>query len=126
MSIIDHGDIIDMRDLFARYDELVDRVAEDDATEDDRVDLADLSGALRELGNQLGCSGLGSLRDYAENEPTLISADYFADYAQDLADELGLIDRAVSWPLGHIDWEAAAEELYNEVDLDGRPYLIRS
>jgi hypothetical protein len=34
-----------------------------------------------------------------------------ADYAQQLAEELGMTDGAQAWPLGCIDWEAAWREL---------------
>lgn len=59
---------------------------------------------------------------------TLIHEDYFEDYARELADELGFIDREASWPMRHIDWEAAANELatdYREVEFDGATYLVR-
>jgi len=42
-----------------------------------------------------------------------------ADFAQELAEELGSIDRNVSWPHTCIDWERASRDLmmdYFEVD----------
>ena len=59
---------------------------------------------------------------------TLIHADYFADYAKELAEDIGAIDRDAEWPLNHIDWEAAADELlqdYSTVDFDGQDYYVR-
>lgn len=53
----------------------------------------------------------------------------FEDYAQELADELGLIDRNASWPLNCIDWAYAAKELlsdYISIEWDGNTYLYRS
>lgn len=58
----------------------------------------------------------------------LIRADKFVEYAKELADDIGAIDREARWPLNHIDWDAAAEELkidYTEVDFDGTTYLMR-
>lgn len=35
------------------------------------------------------------------------------DYARDLADDLGLVDRDASWPNNFIDWKRAADELFS-------------
>ena len=42
---------------------------------------------------------------------TLVHCSYFQDYAQQLAEDIGAIDRTLGWPACHIDWEAAAESL---------------
>jgi hypothetical protein len=60
---------------------------------------------------------------------TLIRESYFRDYAEEMADDIGAIDKEAKWPLNHIDWDAAAAELkqdYSEVDFDGVTYLLRS
>lgn len=62
-------------------------------------------------------------------EESLIAEDCFEEYARQLAEDLGAIDRKAVWPLNHIDWAGAAEELksdYIEVKYQGWPYLIRS
>lgn len=59
---------------------------------------------------------------------TLIRDSYFKEYAQELADDIGAIDRNATWPLNCIDWDQAADELrsdYTTVDFDGVDYLIR-
>ena len=59
----------------------------------------------------------------------LINDDYFTEYAQQLAEDIGAISDDLSWPGRHIDWEAAADELkmdYTCVDFDGQDYWIRS
>lgn len=59
----------------------------------------------------------------------LIRDSYFATYAEELASDIGAIDRNAKWPLSHIDWEAAADELkmdYTAIDFDGVEYWIRS
>jgi hypothetical protein len=69
--------------------------------------------------------------DYAadwEYGEQLIRHTYFVEYAQELADDCGLIPRDVSWPLTCIDWQHAARELeydYTHVEFDGVTYLIR-
>jgi len=53
----------------------------------------------------------------------------FEEYAEELASEIGAIDRDAKWPLSHIDWKAAAEELaqdYTEVSYLGIDYYVRS
>lgn len=60
---------------------------------------------------------------------TLIREDHFEDYAQELAEDIGAIDRDAPWPIRHIDWVAAAAELkqdYSEIEFDGITYLVRS
>lgn len=64
-----------------------------------------------------------------EHGVALIRQSYFETYAQDLADDIGAIDRNANWPLNHIDWEAAADELlhdYSEVEFDGVTYYFRN
>jgi len=66
--------------------------------------------------------------DWLYGEP-LISEDYFEDYARELAEETGDVDRDLPWPLNCIDWEKAADELrqdYTEIEVDGRIYYALS
>lgn len=65
----------------------------------------------------------------ARHGETLIAEDYFQEYAEQLADDIGAIDANAGWPMNHIDWAAAANELkhdYSEVTWDGHTYLVRS
>lgn len=58
----------------------------------------------------------------------LIRDSHFEDYAQELAEEIGAIDRNASWPNNCIDWERAASELqqdYTSVDFGGVTYWVR-
>jgi len=62
------------------------------------------------------------------NGETLIRDDYFETYAQELAEDCGIIGLHHRWPLNHIDWRAAAEELkqdYTSVDFGGEEYWVR-
>jgi hypothetical protein len=45
-----------------------------------------------------------------------------------MAEDIGAIDRDAGWPLGFIDWDAAAAALkmdYTEVSIRGYDYWIR-
>ncbi len=78
---------------------------------------------LRALADQ--CEGYG---DWAYGE-ALINDSYFERYAEQLAEDIGATGRDQKWPLNHIDWEAAAEELkqdYMSVEFDGTTFWMRS
>lgn len=92
-----------------------------DAVREEDFDEWDELQALKQLAEQGESS-----RDWRYGE-TLIRDSYFEEYAQQLAEDIGAIDRNANWPLGHIDWEAAAEALkqdYMEVDFSGVTYYI--
>lgn len=60
---------------------------------------------------------------------TFIRTDEFEEYAKEYAEDIGAISRDPQWPLKHIDWTAAAEDLaqdYTEVTLHGVEYLGRN
>lgn len=80
--------------------------------------------ALKSLVDQ--CEGYG---DWQHGE-TLIRDDYFTEYAEVLASDIGDYNpRNVRWPYTCIDWEKAADELkqdYSQVDFDGTTYWMRS
>lgn len=59
---------------------------------------------------------------------TLIRDSYFEEYARELADDIGAVDRRATWPNNFIDWPAAADALkqdYTAVDYDGVTYWVR-
>ena len=59
---------------------------------------------------------------------TLIRDSYFEEYAQQLAEDIGAINRDAAWPNTCIDWKQAAEELqqdYTSVTFNGVDYWIR-
>jgi hypothetical protein len=114
---IDNGqDIIDSRDIIARIEEL------DSLDERDEDEAKELT-ILRKVADQ--GEGYGDW-EYGEG---LIRESYFETYAQELAEDIGAIGKDMQWPLSHIDWEAAAEELkmdYTEIDFDGITYYMRA
>lgn len=74
-------------------------------------------------------TGWTTLEDLARNEPILIPEDEFENYAEELAEDIGLIQRDANWPYTHIDWGAAADELkqdYSTVSVEGITYYFQS
>lgn len=106
-------DIIDSRDIIERIDRLE---RDEDRDEDEDAELEALH-ALAEQG-----------ADYCGMAKHFIHDAYFVTYAQDFADDIGAINRDAAWPLSHIDWDAAADDLrqdYTALDFDGATYWAR-
>lgn len=135
-EISNHDDVIDSRDVTARIEELRADRGEIEAHEGDadaaliRKYLAewdeDYGGELRAL-ESLAEEASGYAADWEHGE-TLIRDSYFEKYAQELAEDIGAINRDAGWPNDCIDWERAARELqqdYTAVDFDGATYWIR-
>lgn len=122
-----HDDIIDSRDVIARIEELESEreIAKEDDSGPDAWDAANGEElrALKALADEAeGCA------DWRHGE-ALIRDSYFETYAQELADDCGMINSDSTWPNNCIDWEKAARELqmdYTSVDFDGVTYWIRS
>lgn len=98
---------------------LADQSVKDWAVSDDAQELK----ALQEL-----CDDAEGYSDDWTHGATLIRDSYFKEYAEQLADDIGAIDRKAGWPLTHIDWEAAADELKQDstsVEFDGVEYWVR-
>lgn len=69
----------------------------------------------------------GYAADWNHGE-ALIRDTYFTEYAMQMAEDIGAIDRDATWPANYIDWDAAAEALkqdYTCVEFDGVDYWIR-
>ena len=115
-AINKYEDLIDSRDVIARIEEL-EADEERDGLDNDELE------ALKELAAEAS--------DYAEDwdhGEALIRYSYFETYAQELAEECGMIPEGDKWPLYCIDWERAARELqhdYTAVSFDGVDYWIR-
>jgi hypothetical protein len=136
-------DVIDSKDIIERIEELQaekealqeaveeagegieeeDKITAETALEDWEKENGEELKALENL-NEEG-EGYG---DWAHGE-TLIADSYFTQYAQELAYDIGAVDRNANWPLQHIDWEAAAEELKSDyacISFDGVDYWMRA
>lgn len=58
----------------------------------------------------------------------LIAESYFQEYAQDLAEDCGMVDTSARWPMTCIDWEQAARELqmdYRHIIIHDSTYWYR-
>lgn len=149
-------DVIDSRDVIARIEELTEersdlvtaldeaREERNDAEDSDEDAIADLDGAVTDAFDALkdwdeeNAAELEALTELAERcegyandwkyGATLVRDSYFEDYAQELAEGIGAIDRDASWPYTCIDWERAARELrmdYTSVEFDGVTYWVQ-
>lgn len=115
-SVQNNRDVIDSREIIERIDYLTDEDYERSGPEE--IELA----ALRALAEEAE----GYASDWAFGA-TLVRDSYFAEYAEQLAEDIGAIDRNAEWPLNHIDWAAAAEQLqqdYTAIDFDGVTYWV--
>ena len=118
-------DVIDVRDIIARVEEL--RESRDERREESeelREELQTLENLLKEM------KGYGGDEQWEGDwyPVTLIRDSYFEDYAQELAEECGMVNADAKWPNNCIDWEKAARELqwdYSTVDYDGVTYWYR-
>lgn len=132
-------DVIDVRDVIARFEELeTEREdacdGESDSEDSDKLAEFDESPEGMEYAALRGL--LGDIKGYGGDEKwrgdwypiTLIRDSYFRDYAEELADDIGAIDSNATWPCNCIDWERAALELqvdYSTVEYDGVTYWYR-
>lgn len=118
-SISKYDNTIDSRDVDARISELSDMVEEDTIDEEEKEELSALLAFK------------GEAEGYAPDWPygrALINDDYFTEYAQDLAHNLGFTDNVGSWLYSCIDWEQAARELqqdYTSVEFDGQTFWVK-
>lgn len=125
----------DSRDVIARIDELI--AAWEQTTGDTFADYALSTDDYRVGLSEDEAEELAALLDFqadAESNPdweygmTFIADFYFQDYAQELAEDIGAVSRTSEWPVTHIDWEAAAQELrqdYTAFEFRGTTYWAR-
>ena len=139
-TISNLDDTIDVRDIIARVEELREerddlQLALDGGSQEDVNALAewetDNAEELVELESLLDdLNGMGGDEQWEGDwyPVTLIRDSYFQDYAQELAEECGMIDANAKWPMTCIDWEQAARELrwdYSSVEVNGVTYWTR-
>lgn len=130
-------DVIDSRDVFEKVDELESEIGglkEDSSYLEDLYNPGTLESEIDELEEELKpikafADELKEASTESQDGETVVRGSFFETYAQELADDLGLTTDSDTWPLYHIDWDAAADSLkqdYTEVDFDGVTYFIRS
>ena len=119
-------DILDSREIEEKIEELREQVEQADLDEIDSSEdteelemlLAFKADAVSEIGE-----------DEWEWGITFISDNYFVDYTEELAKDLGYINgETEGWPFRHIDWDEAADDLkndYSELKLGSEIYWGR-
>lgn len=129
--------VLDSRDLAARQQEIEDEYELDyevytgpaefaahiRETDEDVADEYELLYAVNEDGRATFGAG-----DWDEGAVILVLDDYFEDYAEQLASDIGAISDDAGWPLSFIDWSAAADALrqdYTSFTYDGHEYWGR-
>jgi hypothetical protein len=107
------ADMLDVRDIIARFEEI-----EGSTDQDEKEEAQSLQAVLDEL---KGCGGDEQWR--GDWYPVMLVNDsYFEDYAQELAEDCGMVNKDATWPNNHINWEEAAGQLkedYTSIDIDG-------
>lgn len=142
MNISNRDNVIDSRDVISRIDELTTSLEVDSGR-----DVSDYKTMMEWFATIKTCEdvdadeirelqALQALADAAESSPdwcygeTLVRDCYFRNYAEELAEDCGLLPKDSNrWPLYCIDWDRAARELrmgYIAVDFDGETYWIRA
>jgi len=123
-----NDDIIDVRDIIARYEELAAEMPE--GTDAAMYEWLDANPELRQLSDILAeivhCGGDEQWRgDWYP--ATLISDRHFTDYVADMLYDCGTIPADLpTW--GKIDWRATAKNVqtdYSSVDINGATYWYR-
>lgn len=115
------GDVFDIRDVIKRFEELEDIEERD---EEEQEEFVSLESFLEEM------AGNGGDEQWRGDwyPVTFIADSYFEEYAQELAEDIGAINRDATWPNNCIDWERAASELqsyYSSVDFNDTTYWYR-
>lgn len=117
------ADIIDVRDMIARFEYLEGQnLSRGEEEWDERK-------ALRAVLDELEGQGGDEQWRGAWYPITLIADSYLEDYARETADDLyGAEMRAAHWPFSYIDWEAATDAFrmdYTSIEIDGLTYWYR-
>ncbi|MEM7200244.1 MAG: hypothetical protein AAF628_08275 [Planctomycetota bacterium] len=138
-AISNMDDVIDSRDVIERIEELreirddwIDEVVEnggefDMAPEVDWHNAHTDEGCELDALEALAAEGEDYAADWVHGE-ALVRDSYFEEYAEQLAEDCGLIDSNVTWPNNCIDWTRAAQHLqydYSAIDFDGVTYWVR-
>ena len=122
-DISNSNDVLDVRDIIARVEELREQVEPESLDEDEAAELATLTDLLDQL------KGYGGDEQWEGDwyPGTLIRRSYFVEYCEELVKDIGDLPRDLPSYL-EIDWTATANNLevdYSTVDYDGVEYLYR-
>lgn len=124
-EITNSEDVIDVRDVIARFEELNAEHGEDadPLAEFDESGEAKEHALLKALLSDLEGNGGDEEWRGSWYPLTLVRDSYFEEFAEEEADSLGLISNDARWPYTCIDWERAARELRMDYSMvDSGPY----
>lgn len=130
------ADILDVRDIIERVEELETALEEFLGATDDTC-IGDWEEQNPQDGKELRLlqTVLDELKGNGGDEQwrgdwypiTLIRESHFTDYAQEMLEDCGVIPSNLPQYI-HIDWEATAREVlmdYSEITIDGATYFYR-
>ena len=134
LEINNGQDVMDSRDVLERVEELETEIEDLDGSESDLGDFVSLADDIEGLKAELKpikafADELTDATAEAIHGEPVIRDSFFTAYAQDLAEDVGVLPALTAWPMNCIDWDEAASELkvdYTEVEFDGVSYFIRS
>ena len=117
------ADIIDLRDIIARVEELDPEYSDIKLTDDEVKEFAELQAILDDL------KGNGGDEQWRGDwyPVTLIADSHFTDYAREMLHDCGDIPRDIPHYI-EIDWDATARNVrmdYAATDIDGVTYWYR-
>ena len=122
-----NDDVVDTREVMDAIADLESQIESDEEqgdTDGDAASRVKRFAYLIKVTDEIEtCAG-----DGCRDGVMLIAKHHFRDYAEELAEDLGLIEDGARWPYTCIDWEAAARDLamdYSEIEIDGTTYLYR-
>lgn len=120
-----NDDTIDTRDIIEEIEELEAQIEEyeEENSEEKLEENYSYHDTQRELETLKEL--IDDIGEHAPAGITLINEDYFEEYAENLAFEMGAIERGPVWPANCIDWSKASDELqedYTVVYIDGQTF----
>jgi hypothetical protein len=131
-----YDDVIDVRDIIERLEELEALLHEHLAKHDDSC-IGDWAEVSPEEHKELSMlvSLMEEMAGYGGDEQwrgdwyplTLIRESYFVDYVQEMLEDCGEIPKDLPHYI-HIDWQATARDVqvdYTPIDVDGATYFYR-
>ena len=121
------ADIIDVRDIIARVEELAEDLTAYSAEAHAHPELVDEHAALCAIMRDLAGNGGDEQWEGDWYPVTLIRDSYFINYAQELCEDIGDIPKNLPSYI-EIDWDATARNIrvdYSATEIDGVTYWYR-